>query len=101
MFTVVQQLLGMGSFDRSLYKDAKELAASVTKIDKMNQIIVKKGIMAANVAGCSHFFSEFLIFFAKSFVLWFVEYLIVNEYMEIYTLVIFLLYLAILYFNYQ
>lgn len=101
MFTTVQKLLGMGTFDRSLYKDSKELGESATKIDQMNQIIVEKGIMATNVAGCSHFFSEFLIFFAKSFILWFLEYLIDGDYMQVYTLIIFLLYMAILYFNYQ
>ena len=101
MFSTVQKLLGMGTFDRTLYKDSKELAESTIKIDNMNHIIVDKGIMATNVEGCSHFFSEFLIFFAKSFILWFLEFLIDGEYMEVYTLIIFLLYMAILYFNYQ
>lgn len=101
MFTVVQKLFGMNSSDRSIYKDAKQLTESTIKIDRMNQIIVEKGIMAANVSGCSHFFSEFLIFAAKSFILWFLEYLIENEYMEVYTLIIFLLYMFFLYTNYQ
>ena len=64
-------------------------------------MVVEKGLMAANVAGCSHFFSEFLIFAAKTFILWFIAYLIDEMHMQIYTLVIFLLYIALLYFNYQ
>ena len=64
-------------------------------------MVAEKGIMAVNVAGCSHFFSEFIIFFAKSFILWLVDFLITESYMEVYTLIIYLLYIAILYYNYQ
>jgi len=42
----------------------------------MNQICVNKGLQAANIAGCSHFFSEFIIFGLKFFVLWLIGHLI-------------------------
>jgi spermidine/putrescine-binding protein len=81
MFTVIQKLLGINTADHRLYSDQNELTKQTINIDLLNQMVVEKGLMAANVAGCSHFFSEFLIFGGKTFILWFAEYLIAEEHM--------------------